>query len=69
MAIPHTAPDPGRCPLCGKQNQCALEIERATGVKQPPCWCTKVQFHPSVLERVQTPARGKVCVCQTCATQ
>ena len=31
--------DPNHCPLCGQPNECAMEIERATGVKQPPCWC------------------------------
>mgnify|MGYP003379739277 CR=1 FL=1 len=25
--------DPNHCPLCGQPNECAMEIERATGVK------------------------------------
>ena len=28
--------DPNHCPLCGQPNECAMEMERTTGVKQPP---------------------------------
>jgi hypothetical protein len=40
--------DPNHCPLCGQPNECAMEIERATGVKQPPCWCSLVKFEASL---------------------
>ncbi|MGH8335467.1 MAG: cysteine-rich CWC family protein [Gammaproteobacteria bacterium] len=53
--------------MCGAPNQCAMEIQRVTGVTQPPCWCTQVTFPPSLLERVPTPAWGHACICQACA--
>ena len=56
-----------RCPLCGRTNQCAMEVERATGVKQPPCWCTQVDFSAGVLDRLPAEARGKACICEACA--
>lgn len=62
-----TSPDPTHCPLCGKPNQCAMEVERATGEKQPPCWCTQVKFEPSVFDKVPEQARGKACICGACA--
>ena len=37
-------PDPTRCPLCGGDNRCAMEIQRETGEPQPPCWCTTQSF-------------------------
>jgi len=62
-------PDPGQCPLCGKVNQCAMEVEQATGVKQPPCWCTRVDFSAELLEQLPLAARGKACICGACAKQ
>ena len=59
--------DPVRCPLCGAANQCAQEIERATGVKQPPCWCTEVRFEAELLARVPEHARRQACICRACA--
>lgn len=59
--------DPVRCPLCGVANQCAQEIERATGVTQPPCWCTEVRFEAELLSRVPEHARRKACICRACA--
>lgn len=59
--------DPARCPLCGTVNQCAQEIERATGVKQPPCWCTEVRFEAELLSRVPEHARRMACICRACA--
>lgn len=55
------------CPLCGKANQCAMEVEKATGEKQPPCWCTRVDFSAELLEKVPLEARGKACICEACA--
>jgi hypothetical protein len=51
--------DPNHCPLCGQPNECAMEIERATGVKQPPCWCSQVKFE----------ALAAVAHSRTCARQ
>lgn len=64
---PPSAPDAAACPLCGQANQCAMDAERATGVKQPPCWCTQATFTAELLARIPAPARGKACVCEACA--
>jgi hypothetical protein len=55
------------CPLCGKANECAMEVEKATGVKQPPCWCTQVDFSADLLAQLPTETRGKACICEACA--
>ncbi|WP_114973639.1 cysteine-rich CWC family protein [Rhodoferax ferrireducens] len=60
-------PDPTVCPLCGQSNQCAGQVERATGVKQPPCWCTQATFGAELLARVPEPARRLACICAACA--
>jgi hypothetical protein len=44
-----------------------MEIERATGVKQAPCWCSQVRFEASLLSRIPEHARGKSCLCRSCA--
>lgn len=62
-------PAPTRCPLCGQLNQCAMEVERTTGIEQPPCWCTRVPFDHAVLNRIPAQTRGQACICQACATQ
>jgi hypothetical protein len=59
--------DPTRCPLCGKPNQCAMEVERETGVKQSPCWCTHVAFGVALLSSVPEAARDTACICNACA--
>ncbi len=60
-------PDPAQCPLCGQPNRCAMEVEKTTGQKQPPCWCTGVTFEPAVLAQIPPANRGLACVCLTCA--
>ncbi len=64
---PSPAIDPCLCPLCGQSNQCANEVERATGVAQGPCWCTTAVFTPALLERIPADSRRKACVCARCA--
>jgi len=59
-------PDPSLCPLCGGDNRCAMEVEKATGQSQPPCWCVNAHFPPDLLERLPTDARGKACICARC---
>lgn len=61
--------DPSRCPLCGEANRCAMEVERETGLKQPPCWCmaTNVDFSRELLARVPTDKRRLACICARCA--
>lgn len=60
--------DPTRCPLCGQANTCAMEMEKATGQKQPPCWCTQVDFSADLLARVPPESRRLACICASCAT-
>ncbi|MEO5669331.1 MAG: cysteine-rich CWC family protein [Ramlibacter sp.] len=67
MSVALSAIDPTRCPLCGKANACAIEMERETGVKQPPCWCTQVDFSAELIESVPSQARGQACICEACA--
>ena len=61
--------EPNQCPLCGKQNHCAMEVERVTGQKQPPCWCTKRQFDDALLARIPVEKRHLACVCADCAAK
>ena len=61
------AVNPTVCPLCGQANQCAMELEKATGQPQGPCWCTQVDFSADLLSHIPTPARGVACVCAACA--
>lgn len=44
-----------------------MEIERETGVKQGPCWCTQVDFGADLLARVPPDAQRKACICEACA--
>lgn len=60
------SPDPTCCPLCGGDNRCAMEVERATGVAQGPCWCSTQSFSPELLARLPTEAQGKACICARC---
>ncbi len=53
--------------MCGQPNQCAMETERATGEKQPPCWCTQVDFSADLLARVPDDAKRLACICPECA--
>ncbi len=69
MSVPlPTALDPSRCPLCGQPNRCAMDVQRETGVTQPPCWCTGVTFDATLLARVPAEAQQRACICQACAT-
>ena len=64
---PATTADATLCPLCGQPNRCAMEVEKETGVKQAPCWCTQVDFSADLLARVPAQAQGVACVCAGCA--
>jgi hypothetical protein len=57
------------CPLCGRPNRCAMEVEKETGVTQPPCWCTQRDFSAELLARVPTAAQGTACVCAACQAE
>lgn len=58
--------DPTRCPLCGQDNRCAMEREKATGRTQPPCWCVDTRFPPDLLQRLPPEAAGMACLCADC---
>ncbi|HSV57841.1 MAG TPA: cysteine-rich CWC family protein [Variovorax sp.] len=58
--------DATRCPLCGADNRCAIEIERETGQAQPPCWCMSATFTAALRERIPADARGLACICARC---
>lgn len=68
-ATPSTPFDATRCPLCGGDNRCAVEIEKATGEPQPPCWCVSETFSAELLARIPEAARRQACVCQACVRQ
>jgi hypothetical protein len=65
--VPLATDDPGRCPLCGQPNTCAMETQRASGIPQGPCWCRQVDFAADLLARVPVEARGRSCICPACA--
>ena len=59
--------DPNLCPLCEQSNECAMQVERATGVLQPPCWCSQIKFEAELLSRIPEHKRAKACICPACA--
>jgi hypothetical protein len=68
MPAPATI-DATRCPICGADNRCAMEIERETGVKQGACWCVNMDFGADLLAQVPADARGRACICAACAAK
>ena len=44
-----------------------MEVERETGLKQAPCWCTAVKFDEDLLARVPSEKRNLACICAACA--
>jgi hypothetical protein len=44
-----------------------MEMERETGEKQPPCWCTGSDFSQDLIASVPAAARGRACICAACA--
>jgi hypothetical protein len=44
-----------------------MEVERLTGEKQPPCWCTQVDFSADLLARVPVEQQRRSCICAACA--
>ncbi len=57
------------CPLCGNANQCAMELEKETGVKQAACWCVGMDFSADLLARLPVSAQGQACICAVCAAK
>ena len=50
------------CPLCGKENACALENGHAS-----PCWCTTQVFPAALLARLPSEEVNRRCICRSCA--
>ena len=64
------AVDPGRCPLCGRANACALACGASGSGGRgaaTACWCVGVTFDRAALQRVPEAARGRAGVCAACA--
>ncbi len=57
------------CPLCGKDNQCGMEIGKLTSMKQAACWCESMDFSADLLAGVPLSAQGQTCICPACATK
>jgi Cysteine-rich CWC len=57
------------CPLCGNANQCAMEIEKTTGVKQAVCWCVGMDFSADLLGQLPPESQASACICATCASK
>ncbi|MDF2924168.1 MAG: hypothetical protein K0R57_3082 [Paenibacillaceae bacterium] len=50
------------CPLCGRENHCAV----GAGEDPSGCWCMTAKFPPGLLELVPAPARRRSCICRQC---
>jgi len=44
-----------------------MEAAKATGLKQPACWCLNASFSEALLARIPQESRNKACICATCA--
>jgi len=51
------------CPLCGADNQCA--VERGKVIES--CWCAGAQISHDVLDTIPEALRNKACICARCA--
>ncbi|UYG50314.1 cysteine-rich CWC family protein [Comamonas endophytica] len=60
-----SSPDPTRCPLCGRSNQCAISAD------MPPedCWCMDATIAPAVLASIPKEALDQSCLCPACAAR
>jgi len=56
--------DPGRCPLCGGPNACALA--GVMDALRSGCWCASRRFDAALLARVPAESRGRACICRGC---
>lgn len=56
-------PDPARCPLCGRANNCQL---CTANVYKGPCWCAKAQIPEALLFQVPLELRNRSCICEKC---
>ncbi len=52
------------CPLCGKDNQCAVAAGQNSG-----CWCQHQSFDRQLLESQTGNEAMARCICQNCVEQ
>ncbi len=55
-------PDQRLCPLCGRNNHCAL----ANGETGASCWCMDVTLKATALSALPDGERGVRCICPNC---
>lgn len=60
-----TADQQDQCPLCGKDNHCAM----AAGKDVAACWCVAEHFPPELLAAVPPEDRNRRCICKNCVQQ
>jgi len=58
----HASYSPGRCPLCGADNTCAV----AAGRPAQSCWCFDVKLSGAALAAIPEEAVNKYCICAAC---
>jgi hypothetical protein len=57
--------DKSLCPLCQKNNNCALESKESKGAEKT-CWCMQTTVSDEVLAKVPADKKAKACICQSC---
>ena len=55
--------NPALCPLCGRENRCAMEADPTSST---PCWCTPLAIPRSLLALLPEEARNRACICREC---
>ncbi|WP_217647369.1 cysteine-rich CWC family protein [Amphritea atlantica] len=60
--------DPTVCPLCHQDNGCG---GISSSVAEPDCWCRSpdIAFPEALLALVPEEAKGKACICKSCASK
>ncbi|MEM9255991.1 MAG: cysteine-rich CWC family protein [Pseudomonadota bacterium] len=61
----HSSPLQSQCPLCGKNNACAM----AEGSEANECWCFTARISERLLATLPESARGRSCVCRSCIAE
>jgi len=61
-----TIPPQQICPLCGKNNHCAMAINPADKTCSDTCWCFTASLNKDSLSQAQTQNKN-CCICPECA--
>ncbi|WP_332873982.1 cysteine-rich CWC family protein [Amphritea pacifica] len=58
--------DPHLCPLCHQDNRCG---NLSSCGSDASCWCRSpdISFPQTLLDRVPEEAKGRACICRSCA--